>query len=140
MSLEDADRTDDASAVPITTEATSPSERSRSDKREVVSKASQVAPVPHHDATRFSRGGYEFHAFWEGLPNGPDHVRSHHAEFQFQESQVHSTLNLNQTQPNHLHVSSHDPAITQLVEQVAEARHSEAPARTEGMVNMIDGE
>ena len=68
MALEDADKTDNASAVPITTEATSPSERSRSDKREVVPKASQVASVPRHDAARFSHRGYDFHAFREGLP------------------------------------------------------------------------
>ena len=72
MALEDADRTDDASAVPITTEAKSPCERSRSDKREVVHKASQVASVPGHDATRFSHRGRDFHASREGLPNGPD--------------------------------------------------------------------
>ena len=37
-------------------------------------------------------------------------------------------------------MSSHDPAITQLVEQVAEARHREALASTEGMVNMMVSE
>ena len=72
MALEDADN---ASAVPITTGATSPSERSRSDKREVVPKALQVASVPRHDATRFSHRGYDFHASREGLPNDPDHVQ-----------------------------------------------------------------
>ena len=53
-------------------------------------------------------------------------MRANHAEFQFQESQVHNTLNLSQTQLNQLHVSSHDPAITHLVEQLSAARHREA--------------
>ena len=37
-------------------------------------------------------------------------------------------------------MSSHDPAITQLVEQVAVARHHEAIASTEGMVKMMVSE
>ena len=67
-------------------------------------------------------------------------MHSSHAELQFQESQVHNALNLNQTQLNQLHTGSHDPAITQLFEQVAEARHREALASTEGMVNMMVSE
>ena len=48
--------------------------------------------------------------------------------------------NTNQTQHNQLHVNTHDPAITQLVEQVAEARHRESMANTEGMANMMVSE
>ena len=33
-------------------------------------------------------------------------------------------------------MNMHDPAITQMVEQIAEARHRESLANTEGMVNM----
>ena len=49
-------------------------------------------------------------------------------------------LSLNQTQHNQVHVNTHDPAITQLVEQVAEARHRESLANTERMVNMMVNE
>ena len=53
MAIEDADTGENASVVPITVESSSPSERSRSDKREKASKASQVAVMPLTDAARF---------------------------------------------------------------------------------------
>ena len=37
-------------------------------------------------------------------------------------------------------MNMHDPAITQMVEQIAEARHRESLANTEGMVNMMVSE
>ena len=36
-----------------------------------------------------------------------------------------------------MYVNSHDPAITQMVEQVAEARHREALANTESMMQSM---
>ena len=67
-------------------------------------------------------------------------VQPSHAELHFQESHVQNTLNLNQTQNNQLHVNTHDLAITQLVEQNAEARHRESMASTEGMVSVMVSE
>ena len=63
-----------------------------------------------------------------------------HAKVHLQESHVQNTLNVNQTRHNQAHVNTRDPAITQLVEQVAEARHRESLANTEGMVNMMVSE
>ena len=37
-------------------------------------------------------------------------------------------------------MNTHDPAITQLVEQIAEARHRESMASTEGMVSVMVSE
>lgn len=68
MAIEDADTGENASVVPITVESSSPSERSRSDKREKASKASQAAVMPLTDATRFSHRGFDYHACREGLP------------------------------------------------------------------------
>jgi hypothetical protein len=59
-------------------------------------------------------------------------------EMQVHESrQAHTTLHLNQVQNNQMHVNTHDPAITQLTEQVAEARHREALANTERVVQTM---
>ena len=55
-------------------------------------------------------------------------------------SPAQSTLNLNQIQNNRLHVNTHDPAITQSVEQIAQARHRESMASTEGMVSVMVSE
>ena len=60
----------------------------------------------------------------------------HHQE----SSQVHSTLNLNQVQNNQMHVNTYGPGITHLVEQVAEARHREALANTEHVVQTMVSE
>ena len=60
----------------------------------------------------------------------------HHQE----SSQVHNTLNLNQVQNNQMHVNTYGPAITHLVEQVAEARHREALANTEHVVQTMVSE
>ena len=49
-------------------------------------------------------------------------------------------MNLRQVQNNEVYVNSHDPAITQMVEQVAEARHREALANTENMVQSMMSE
>ena len=62
------------------------------------------------------------------------------AEVHIQAFYAQNTLNVNQTQHNQIHLNTHDLAITQLVEQVAEARHRESLANTEGMVNMMVGE
>ena len=75
MALEYADTGENASVVPITVESSSPSERSRSDKREKASKASQVAVMPLTDATRFSQRGFDYHASCEGLPTDSNHQR-----------------------------------------------------------------
>ena len=140
MAIQDADTGENASVVPISVESSSPSERSRSDKREVAPKASQVAVLPLNDAARFLHRGYDYHASRKGMPTGSNHMQPSHAEVYFQESHVQNTLNLNQTQHNQLHVNTHNPAITQLVEQVAEARHRESMANTEGMFNMMVSE
>ena len=70
MAIEDADTGENASVVPITVESSSPSERSRSDKREKASKASQVTVMPLTDATRFLHRGFDYHASREGMPTG----------------------------------------------------------------------
>ena len=137
MAIEDADATETASATPITVESSCPSERSRSDKRGNTSKVSQVAVVPPNDASRFSHRGFEFHASREGLPTDSNHVQPANAEFHVHETNVQNNLSINQTQNNELHMNMHDPAITQMVEQIAEARHKESMANTEGMVNMM---
>ena len=95
MAIQDADTGENASVVPITVESSSPSERSRSDKREKASKASQVAVMPLTDATRFPHRGFDYHASREGLPTDSNHVQPSHAELHFQEPHVQNTLNLN---------------------------------------------
>ena len=137
MALEDADANIAASDTTITVESSCPSERSRSDKRGNTSKVSQVAVQPLTDASRFSYRGFEFHASREGLPTDSTHVQSANAEFHVHETNVQNHLSVNQTQNNELHMNMHDPAITQMVEQIAEARHKESMANTEGKVNMM---
>ena len=63
-------------------------------------------------------------------------TKVHHRE----STEVHNTLNLNQVQNNQMHVNTRDPAITLLVEQVAEARHCEALANTEQVVQTMVSE
>ena len=135
MAIEDADNVPVAEEVPIIDVPASPSERSRSDKREVIALTSNVAVLPHGDATRFSHRGYNIHATREGMPSGSDHMPTVKNEFHST-----NTMNLNQTQNNQVHVNTHDPAITQMIEQVAEARHREAFANTESAVKSMVSE
>ena len=55
-------------------------------------------------------------------------------------SEKHNTMNLQQVQLNEMHVNTHDPATTRMVEQVAEARHREALANTEHVVQTMVSE
>ena len=65
--------------------------------------------------------------------NQSNKLEVHHHET----TEVNNTMNLQQVQNNEVYVNSHDPAVTQMVEQVAEARHREALANTENMVQMM---
>ena len=55
-------------------------------------------------------------------------------------TEVNNTMNLQQAQNNEVYVNPHDPAFTQMVEQVAEARHREAMANTESMMQSMVSE
>ena len=135
MAIEDADTVPVAGDVPIIEVPASPSERSRSEKREVAALVPNAALPPQTDTTRFSHRGYNIHATREGVPSGSNHVPTVQNEFHST-----NTMNLNQTQNNQVHVNAHDPAITQLIEQVAEARHREAFANTESAVKSMVSE
>jgi len=65
-----------------------------------------------------------------------NHTEVHHHET----SEVHNTMNLQQVQHNEMHVNTYDPVITHMVVQVAEARHREALANTEHMVQTMVSE
>ena len=138
MAIEDADDDKTVSDTPIHTTSQTPSERSRSDKREVKIPLPPGAVMPQSGASRFSHRGYDFHASREGMPAGSHHVQSNKLEVHHHETtEVNNTMNLQQVQNNEVYVNSHDPAVTQMVEQVAEARHREALANTENMVQMM---
>ena len=130
--------------VPSHTTSQTPSERSRSDKREVRAPLPPGAVLPQSGASRFSmfsRRGYDYHASREGMPAGSHHVQSNKLEVHHHEmTEVNNTMNLQQVQNNEVYVNSHDPAITQMVEQVAEARHREALANTESMMQSMVSE
>ena len=116
MAIEDADTNRTASDVPINDDPPSPSERSRSDKREVNALVPRGANMPHSDTTRFSHRGCDFHASQEGMPASSNHMQMNRTEIHNNESsEMHNTLNLSQAQNNLLHVNSHGPAITLLV-------------------------
>ena len=141
MAIRDAD--DRQTEIDITSHTTSqtPSERSRSDKREVRAPLPPGAVMPQSGAPRFSHRGYDYHASREGMPAGSHHVQSNKLEVHHHEmTEVNNTMNLQQVQNNEVYVNSHDPAITQMVEQVAEARHREALANTENMVQSMMSE
>ena len=127
--------------VPSHTTSQTPSERSRSDKREVRAPLPPGAVMPQSGASRFSHRGYDYHASREGMPAGSHHVQSNKLEVHHHEmTEVNNTMNLQQVQNNEVYVNSHDPAITQMVEQVAEARHREAMANTESMMQSMVSE
>ena len=141
MAIEDAGNGQTGNDVPSHTTSQTPSERSRSDKREVRVPLPPGAVVPQSGAQRFSHRGYDFHASREGMPAGSHHVQSNTVEVHHHEmTEVNNTMNLRQVQNNEVYVNSHDPAITQMVEQVAEARHREALANTENMVQSMMSE
>ena len=141
MAIRDADNDQTASDVPIHTTSQTPSERSLSDKREVRTPLPPGAVMPQSGASRFSHRGYDFHASREGMPAGSHHVQSNRLEVHHHETtEVNNTMNLQQVQNNEVYVNSHDPAITQMVEQVAEARHREALANTESMMQSMVSE
>ena len=141
MAIEDADNGQTGNNAPSHTTSQTPSERSRSDKREVRVPLPPGAVVPQSGAQRFSHRGYDFHASREGMPAGSHHVHSNTVEVHHHETtEVNNTMNLRQVQNNEVYVNSHDPAITQMVEQVAEARHREALANTEHVVQSMMSE
>ena len=76
MAIRDAD--DRQTEIDITSHTTSqtPSERSRSDKREVRAPLPPGAVMPQSGAPRFSHRGYDYHASREGMPAGSHHVQS----------------------------------------------------------------
>jgi len=75
------------------------------------------------------------------MPAGSHHVQSNKLEVHHHEmTEVNNTMNLQQVQNNEVYVNAHDPAITQMVEQVAEARHREALANTESMMQSMVSE
>ena len=141
MAIEDADTDKTAEDVPVGSVTQTPPERSRSDKREVNTLMSRGATLPQPDATRFSHRGYDFHASREGMPASSAHMHLNHTEVHHHEtSEVHNTMNLQQVQHNEMHVNTYDPVITHMVVQVAEARHREALANTEHMVQTMVSE
>ena len=94
-----------------------------------------------NDTTRFSHRGHAFRTSREGMPASSNHMHMNQTKVHHREStEVHNTLNLNQVQNNQMHVNTRDPAITLLVEQVAEARHCEALANTEQVVQTMVSE
>ena len=141
MAIEDADTDKTAEDVPVGSGTQTPSERSRSDKREVNTLMSRGATLPQPDTTRFSHRGYDFHASREGMPASSGHMHMNQTEVHHHEtSETHNTMDLQQVQLNEMHVNTHDPAITYMVEQVAEARHREALANTEHVVQTMVSE
>ena len=141
MAIEDADNGQTGNDVPSHTTSQTPSERSRSDKREVRAPLPPGAVMPQSGASRFSHRGYDFHASREGMPAGSHHVQSNKLEVHHHEmTEVNNTMNLQQVQNNEVYVNAHDPATTQMVEQVAEARHREALANTESMMQSMVSE
>eukprot|EP00435_Cladocopium_sp_Y103_P069313 s659_g33.t1 len=118
-----------------------PFERSRSKKGGPKTAAPSAAIMPRSEAARFSHRGFEFAASREGLPVGSHHLHVSRTEINNIEStQVNNTLNINQSQSNQVLVNAHDPAITHTVEELAEARHREAFAHTEGKAQMMVSE
>ena len=93
MAIEDEDTVTTAQDVPIIDVPASPSERSRSDKREVAALVPNAALQPQTDATRFSHRGYNIHATREGMPSGSNHGPTVQNEFHSA-----NTMNLHQTQ------------------------------------------
>jgi len=141
MAIEDADTNKTAGEILIEDDLQTPSERSRSDKREVNALVRRGANQPHVDTARFSHRRYDYHASREGMPVSSSHMHMNRTEIHNQEpSEVHNTMNISQVQNNQMHVNSHDPAITLLVEQDAEARHREALANTEHVVQTMVSE
>ena len=141
MAIKGADTDKIANEVPIGSDTQTPSERSRSDKREVHTLTRRGATLPHSDTTRFSHRGYDFHASREGMPASSAHMHMNQVEVHHHEtSAMHNTMNLQQVQLNEMHVNTYDPAITRMVEQVAEARHREALANTEYVVQTMVSE
>ena len=141
MAIENANTNQTAQDVPIVSESHTPSERSRSDKREVKVPLLPGAVLPQSGAARFSHRGYDVHASREGMPADSNHVQMTKVEVHHHEStEVNNTMNLQQVQKNEVYVNAHDPAITQMVEQVAEARHREALANTESVVQVMVSE
>ena len=80
MAIEDADNGQTGNNAPSHTTSQTPSERSRSDKREVRVPLPPGAVVPQSGAQRFSHRGYDFHASREGMPAGSHHVQSNTVE------------------------------------------------------------
>ena len=138
IAIEDADTDKAANEVPIGSDAQTPSEGARSDKREVNALTQRGAILPHSDTTRFSHRGYDIHASREGMPASSAHMHMNQTEVHHHEtSEMHNTMDLQQVQLNEMHVNTHDPAITYMVDQVAEARHREALANTEHVVQTM---
>ena len=73
MAIEDEDTVTTAQDVPIIEVPESPSERSRSEKRDVTALVPNAALQPQTDTTRFSHRGYNIHASREGMPSGSNH-------------------------------------------------------------------
>ena len=141
MAIEDADNDGTVSDISIHASSQAPSERSRSDKREVRVPHPPGAIVPQVSALRFTHRGPDHHASREGMPAGSRHVHANTVEVHHHETnEMNNTLNLQQVQQNEVHVNMHDPAITQMVEQVAEARHRETMINTEHMMQSMMSE
>ena len=99
MAIEDADYGQTGNNAPSHTTSQTPSERSRSDKREVRVPLPPGAVVPQSGAQRFSHRGYDFHASREGMPAGSHHVQSNTVEVHHHEmTEVNNTMNLRQVQ------------------------------------------
>ena len=111
MAIENADTDKAANDIPIESDAHTPSERSRSDKRE------RCTILPQNETTQFSHRGYDFHASREGLPASSAHMHMSKTEVHHHErSEVHKKMNLQQIQHDEMHVNVHNPAATQTVE------------------------
>ena len=140
MAIEDADNDRTVSDASIHTNSQTPSERSRSDKREIRVPHLPGAIMPQGGALRFSHRGLDYHASREGMPADSNRIQSTKVEVHNHETtEVHNT-NLQQVQNNEVHMNLHDPAVTQMVEQVAEARHREVVASTENAMRLMVSE
>ena len=129
MAIEDSPA--EAADVPIPTEVATPSERSRSDVRErslAERRTVQSGVVASHR-------GFEPFASREGLPQNPNHPGGSATM-----NQAVLLQQLQQIQNNQMTVNTHDPHVTQLVEEVAESRHREAMIETESRVNQMVSE
>ena len=106
----------DAATTPVTSEVPSESDRSRS-MRALRLPALAAAPEPR----QLVNASYRGHGFYSTREASTPNVNMASSNT----NELHSVSFTQQIQNNLVNVTNHDPAITDLVEQVAEVRHRE---------------